>query len=229
MPSIGAVRYGSFVQEFNVTWRMFQMNIAVLASGEGTTLQAVLDACASGRVPARVGVVISNNAAAGALRRAHGAGVPTRHLSAATAGDAARLDQVLTETLVAFGTDLVMLAGYMKRLGPVILGKFAGRIINTHPALLPEFGGQGMFGMHVHRAVLAAGRRTSGATVHWVDDDYDSGAVIAQVRVPVEPADSAESLASRVQAAERELVIEVLGAVASGRLKPPPRQASATS
>ncbi len=206
------------------------MNITVLASGEGTTLQAVLDACADGRVPARVGLVISNNAAAGALRRAHSAGVPTRHLSTATAGGAARLDQALAATLVEFGTDLVMLAGYMKRLGPVTLGEFAGRIINTHPALLPQFGGQGMFGMHVHRAVLAAGARISGATVHWVEDDYDSGTVIAQVRVPVEPADSAESLAARVQAAERELVVEVLGAAASGRLEPPPlRQASATS
>jgi phosphoribosylglycinamide formyltransferase 1 len=177
-----------------------------------------------------VGVVISNNAAAGALRRARRAGVPARHLSAATAGGAAKLDQALRATLVEFATDLVMLAGYMKRLGPVTLAEFAGRIINTHPALLPEFGGQGMFGMNVHRAVLAAGRPVSGATVHWVDDDYDSGAVIAQVRVPVELADSAESLAARVQAAERELVLQVLGAAASGRLKPPQqRSASATS
>jgi phosphoribosylglycinamide formyltransferase 1 len=218
------------VQEFNVTRRLLQMNIAVLASGEGTTLQAVLDACAGGHVPARVGVVISNNTGAGALRRARSAGVPTRHVSAATAGGPARLDQALRETLVEFGTDLVMLAGYMKRLGPVTLAEFAGRIINTHPALLPEFGGQGMFGLNVHRAVLAAGRQVSGATVHWVDAHYDSGAVIAQVRVPVEPADSAESLAARVQAAERELVLEVLGAAAAGRLKPPPqRPASATS
>jgi phosphoribosylglycinamide formyltransferase 1 len=206
------------------------MNIAVLASGEGTTLQAVLDACADGRLPARVSVVISNNAAAGALRRARGAGVPTRHLSVATAGGVVPLDQVLRDTLVGFGSELVLLAGYMKRLGPLTLAAFAGRIINTHPALLPEFGGQGMFGINVHRAVLAAGRRTSGATVHWVDEDYDTGSVIAQVRVPVEQEERAESLAARVQAAERELVIEVLGAAASGRLKPPqPGQASATS
>src|SRR5580658_6721315 len=131
MPSIGAVRYASFVQEFNA----LQMNIAILASGEGTTLQAVLDACAGGRLAARVAVVISNNPSAGALRRARSAGVPARHLSAVTAG---------------------------------------GRIINTHPALLPEFGGEGMFGSHVHRAVLAAGRRISGATVHWVDENYDT-------------------------------------------------------
>ncbi len=198
------------------------MNIAVMASGEGTTLQAVLDACASGRLPARVGVVISNNAAAGALRRARRAGVPTRHMSVATAGGPQSLDRALSETLREFSSDWVLLAGYMKRLGPQTLARFAGRIINTHPALLPEFGGQGMFGRNVHRAVLAAGRRTSGASVHWVDENYDTGALIAQVRVPVESDDSADSLAARVQAAERDLVVEVLVAAASGRLKPPP-------
>lgn len=197
------------------------MNIGVLASGEGTTLQAVLDACASGRLPARVGVVISNNAAAGALRRARAAGVPARHLSAANAGGSQSLDQALSGTLQEFASDWVLLAGYMKRLGPATLARFVGRIINTHPALLPEFGGQGMFGANVHRAVLAAGRRTSGASVHWVDENYDTGAVIAQVRVPVESGDSADSLALRVQAAERELVVEVLAAAASGRLEPP--------
>jgi phosphoribosylglycinamide formyltransferase 1 len=228
MPNIGAVRYGSFVQEFNDTGRL--VKIAVLASGEGTTLQAVLDACASGQLAARVGVVISNNAAAGALRRAHSAGVPGRHLSAATAGGPAAQDQALNNMLVEFATDLVLLAGYMKRLGPVTLGRFAGRIINTHPALLPQFGGQGMYGLHVHRAVLAAGLEVSGASVHWVDENYDTGEVIAQVRVPVESGDSVPALAARVQAAERELVIEVLAAAASGRLKPPQqRPASATS
>jgi phosphoribosylglycinamide formyltransferase 1 len=217
MPSIGTVRYDSFAQEFNA----LPMNIAILASGEGTTLQAVLDACTSGRLPARVAVVISNNAAAGALRRARAAGVPARHLSAASAGGAGPLDLALSETLREFASDWVLLAGYMKQLGPVTLARFAGRIINTHPALLPEFGGRGMFGANVHRAVLAAGRRTSGASVHWVDENYDTGAVIAQVPVPVESGDSADSLAQRVQAAERELVIGVLAAAASGRLKPP--------
>ncbi len=206
------------------------MNIGVLASGEGTTLQAVLDACASGRLAARIAVVISNNASAGALRRARDAGVPARHLSLATAGGSQSLDQALAETLSEFASDWVLLAGYMKRLGPKTLAPFAGRIINTHPALLPEFGGQGMFGANVHRAVLAAGRRTSGASVHWVDENYDTGAVIAQVRVPVESGDSVESLAQRVQAAERELVVEVLAAAASGRLNPPQQShAGATS
>jgi phosphoribosylglycinamide formyltransferase-1 len=197
------------------------MIIAVLASGEGTTLQAVLDACAAGRVPARVGVVISNNRTAGALRRARAAAVPARHLSALTAGGEAAVDQLLRDTLLEFDAQWVLLAGYMKRLGPLTLAAFAGRIMNTHPALLPEFGGRGMYGMNVHRAVLAAGRSQSGATVHWVDATYDTGAMIRQVRVPVETGDSAESLAARVQAAERELVVEVLAAAASGRLKPP--------
>jgi phosphoribosylglycinamide formyltransferase 1 len=202
------------------------MNIAVLASGEGTTLQAVLDACSSGRLPARVGVVISNNGPSGALRRARAAGVPTRHLSAQRAGGPVALDQALRDTLREFGTDLVLLAGYMKRLGPLTLAAFSGRILNTHPALLPQFGGQGMFGLNVHRAVLAAGQKITGASVHWVDENYDTGAVIAQVRVPVEAGDSAMSLAARVQAAERELIVEVLGAAASGRLKPPPPAAA---
>lgn len=207
------------------------MIIAVLASGEGTTLQAVLDACARQRLPARVGIVISNNPTAGALRRARAAGVPARHLSAATAGGAAALDQALRDTLIESDTQWVLLAGYMKRLGPLTLAAFAGRIMNTHPALLPEFGGQGMYGLNVHRAVLAAGCAVSGASVHWVDADYDTGTVIRQVRVPVESGDIAESLAARVQAAERELVVEVLAAAASGRLKPPPDHSarSATS
>ena len=112
-----------------------------------------------GRLPARVGVVISNNPAAGALRRARAAAVPARHLSAVTAGGEAAADQALRDTLLEFAAQWVLLAGYMKRLGPLTLAAFAGRIMNTHPALLPEFGGQGMYGLNVHRAVLAAGRR----------------------------------------------------------------------
>jgi phosphoribosylglycinamide formyltransferase 1 len=200
------------------------MNVAVLASGEGTTLQAVLDACASGRLAARVCGVISNNAEAGALRRARAAGVPARHLSALSAGGAEQADEALRAALVELGAQWVLLAGYLKRLGPKTLAAFGGRILNTHPALLPEFGGQGMYGRNVHRAVLAAGRQVSGATVHWVDAGYDTGAVISQVRVPVAAADTAESLAARVQAAERDLVVEVLAAAASGRLAPPPER-----
>ena len=197
------------------------MNIAVLASHEGTTLQAILDACRDGRIAARVALVVSNNADSGALRRARLAGSEARHLSGRLHPDAEELDRTLCGVLVEHRIDLVMLAGYMKRLGPLTLARFRGRIFNTHPALLPKFGGTGMYGMNVHRAVLAAGERTSGATVHLVDEGYDSGPVVAQVRVSVEKDDTPETLAARVQQAERALVTDVLAAAASGAMPLP--------
>ena len=198
------------------------MKIGVLASHEGTTLQAVLDACATGRIPAQVVLVVSNNAGSGALRRARTAGVPALHLSSTTHPDPESLDRALLQALRAQAVDLVLLAGYMKKLGPLTLAAFPGRILNTHPALLPRFGGQGLYGAHVHRAVLAAGERESGASIHWVDGEYDTGPVIAQVRVPVEPGDTPESLAARVQAAERTLLVKVLDELARGQ-RPWPR------
>jgi phosphoribosylglycinamide formyltransferase-1 len=193
------------------------MNIGVLASHEGTTLQAVLDACAAGRIAARVGVVISNNGDSGALRRARAAGVAALHLSTRTHPRPHELDEAIRAALVAHGCELVLLAGYMKLLGERTLGAFAGRVINTHPALLPRHGGRGLYGMHVHHAVLAAGDRESGASVHLVDAEYDTGPVLAQVRVSVEAGDDAERLAARVQRAERELLVGVLADLASGR------------
>jgi phosphoribosylglycinamide formyltransferase-1 len=192
------------------------MNIGVLASHEGTTLQAVLDACAAGRIAARVSVVISNNADSGALRRARAAGVAAVHLSTRTHPQPSELDEAIRATLVASDCELVLLAGYMKLLGARTLGAFAGRILNTHPALLPKHGGRGLYGMHVHRAVLAAGERESGASVHLVDQNYDTGPVLAQIRVPVEPGDRPETLAARVQCAERELLVGLLADLASG-------------
>jgi phosphoribosylglycinamide formyltransferase-1 len=197
------------------------IGIAVLASHEGTTLQAVLDACADGAIPARVVAVVSNNADAGALRRARAAGVPAHHLSSRTHPEPADLDAALCRALVASHADVVLLAGYMKKLGPAVLERFRGRILNTHPALLPKFGGQGMYGANVHRAVLAAGEKTSGATVHVVTEEYDAGPIVAQAEVAVLPDDTPDSLAERVQARERRLLVEVLGAVAARRLTLP--------
>jgi len=197
------------------------MNIAVLASHQGTTLQAVLDACAAGAIDARVALIISNNAGSGALARARTAGVPALHLSGSTHADPAALDAAIASALEQHAVDLVLLAGYMKRLGPRTLARYAGRILNTHPALLPRHGGPGMYGMHVHRAVLAAGEPESGATVHVVEADYDSGPVIAQVRVPVEAGDTPETLAERVQQAERAQLTQVLAQIAAGRRRLP--------
>ena len=109
-----------------------------------------------------------------------------------------------------------MLAGYMKKLGPALLERYRGRILNTHPALLPKFGGHGMYGMHVHEAVLRAGETESGPSVHLVDVEYDTGRVLAQAQVPVEPSDTPDTLAARVQERERRLVVAVLGQIANG-------------
>jgi phosphoribosylglycinamide formyltransferase-1 len=196
------------------------VRVGVLASHEGTTLQALIDGLA--RSPeAAVVIVISNNGDSGALRRARAAEIATAHLSGHTHPDSDALDAAVTETLSSHGVELLILAGYMKKLGARTLSTFAGRILNTHPALLPKFGGQGMYGMHVHRAVLAAGEMVTGVSVHVVTAEYDAGPVIAQREVPVDPSDTPESLAERVQAVERRLLVDVVLDVARGRIALP--------
>lgn len=190
------------------------MRLAVLASHEGTTLQAILDAIAAGRIPVDMAVVVSNNRDSGALRRARTADVPAVHLSSVTHPDPEALDLAICQTLESARVDLVLLAGYLKKLGAQVLGRYRGRIVNTHPALLPKFGGQGMYGSRVHEAVLASGDPETGVSLHVVEAEYDTGPVIAQCRVPVFAGDSVQSLASRVQEREREFVVETLAALA---------------
>ena len=194
------------------------MNIGVLASHEGTTLQSIIDACAQGRINGRVVAVVSNNSASGALRRAAAAGIETFHLSSVTYSSADSLDAAICGALQRTRADVVFLAGYMKRMGPRTLAAFPARILNTHPALLPKFGGQAMFGDRVYEAVLAGGESESGASVHLVDAEYDTGAVVRQERIRVLPGDTVESLKARVQACERKAVVETLAAIASGEL-----------
>lgn len=201
------------------TKRGQRLRIGVLASHTGTTLQAIIDAIVARRLDAELCLVISNNSQSGALQRAARAGVRTLHLSSATHPDEPELDRAIRDALVARDADLVFLAGYMKKLGPIVLGHFESRILNTHPALLPKFGGHGMYGSHVHRAVLEAKERVSGASVHLVTSEYDTGPVVAQAQVEVHEADTVETLAERVQAAERQLVVEVLNQVARGELQ----------
>jgi phosphoribosylglycinamide formyltransferase-1 len=194
------------------------LRIGVLASHEGTTLQAILDACATREIPAEVVVVVSNNSDSGALRRARTAGARAVHLSSRT-HPGALLDVAIADALSECGVEVVMLAGYMKKLGPVVLERYSGRILNTHPALLPKFGGQGMYGMRVHEAVIAAGEAESGPSVHLVDAEYDTGRVLSQAAVPVQPGDTPQSLAARVQERERRLVVSVLDQLARGGLQ----------
>ncbi|MCB1683397.1 MAG: phosphoribosylglycinamide formyltransferase [Pseudomonadales bacterium] len=186
------------------------MRIGVLASHGGSVLQAIMDACASGEIPARVALVLSNNSGARALERARAEGIESIHLSSQTHPDSEALDQAMVSALQSASVDWVVLAGYMKKLGPKTLAAFHDRILNTHPALLPKFGGAGFYGRRVHQAVLDAGETESGATVHLVEGDYDTGPILAQVRVPVHAGDTVEALEERVKVAERRLIITTL-------------------
>lgn len=197
------------------------MKLAVLASHGGSNMQAILDRIAEGDLPARVVLVISNNSGSGALERARRAGVPWRHISSRTVGAGQSEDDAIVEALGEAAPDLVVLAGYMKRLGPRTLTTYEGRILNIHPALLPRHGGPGMYGLRPHEAALAAGDNESGATVHMVDADYDRGPILRQARVPIEPGDTPETLQQRVLAAEHQLYPDVLAEIAAGRIKLP--------
>lgn len=183
------------------------VRLAVLASHEGTTLQALINACADQRLTAKLVVVISNNSGSGALKRAHDAGIPAQHISGKTH---ACEDQAVLEACQHAGADWVLLLGYMKKLGAQTLAAYKGRILNTHPALLPKFGGQGYFGRRVHEAVIAAGETQSGASIHIVDYDYDTGPILAQVSVPVLASDTPALLEQRVKAAEQRLLVDTI-------------------
>ncbi len=194
------------------------LNIGFLASHGGSNLQALLDAISTGALPVRASVVISNNSGSMALERARAAGVPALHLSGQMYTDPDALDQAILHTLRASGVNLVVLAGYMKKLGPRVLEAYRGRVLNIHPALLPKHGGQGMYGIHVHEAVLAAGDEESGVSVHLVDAEYDRGPVIAQVSVPVQAGDTPQTLQQRVLAEEHRLYPETLRRIAAGEI-----------
>jgi phosphoribosylglycinamide formyltransferase-1 len=179
----------------------------------------VIDSCISGVLHGEVVLVISNNSGSGAMARAERHEIPAVHLSGRTHPDPDGLDRAITAMLRAHSPDVVLLAGYMKKLGPHTLGAYRGRLINTHPALLPKYGGAGMYGAHVHAAVLAAGEPTTGVSVHLVDGDYDTGRVLAQNDLDVAADDDADSLAIRVQAVERLLLVDVLQQIAIGQIR----------
>jgi phosphoribosylglycinamide formyltransferase-1 len=192
--------------------------IAVLASGGGSNLQAILDYLdhRGQSRSADVAVVASDRPTSGALARAHGRGVATEKVRGPSCPDGHDLSTILTE----HRCDLVVLAGYLRLVPPEIVRAFDGRILNTHPALLPAFGGRGMYGLRVHKAVIASGARVSGATIHLIDEEYDRGFILAQWPVPVFAGDDAPMLASRVLRVEHLLLPRVIDAVAAGRIVP---------
>jgi phosphoribosylglycinamide formyltransferase-1 len=193
------------------------IRLAVLLSGTGRTLQNLLDRCADGRLPARVVLVISNKPDALGLTRAERAGVPTAVVSRKQFADREAFSATVFDHCRRAGADLVCMAGFLQLLR--IPDDFAHRVVNIHPALLPAFGGPGMYGHHVHEAVLASGAKVSGCTVHFADNEYDHGPIILQRAVEVRDDDTADTLAERVFAAECEAYPEAIRLFAEGKLR----------
>jgi phosphoribosylglycinamide formyltransferase-1 len=182
------------------------LKLAVFVSGGGTNLQSLIDACHDGTLKAEIKAVISNNSGAFGLERARKAGIETFHISKVKYPDDNLYLKAINEVLDSHKIDLIVLAGYMKMLPSDIVKKYHGRIINIHPALLPKFGGKGMYGANVHKAVIEAGEKFSGATVHIVDEHYDHGPILIQRRVPVLKDDTPETLAARVLEIEHRIL-----------------------
>jgi phosphoribosylglycinamide formyltransferase-1 len=193
---------------------MGSTRIAVLASGSGTNLQALLEACGDGRVPAQVCLVLSDRPGAHALERARRAGVPDRVLRPRDFPDRDAHDRAVAAACRAAGASLVVLAGYMRLVGPPFLEEWAMRCINVHPALLPAFPG-----LDAPAQALAYGAKVTGATVHFVDGGVDTGPVILQEAVPVLPGDTVETLHRRIQAVEWRLLPQAVALAAAGRLR----------
>lgn len=191
-----------------------ELRVAVIASHAGSNLRALHRVSLGADAHFRIVLVISNNSDSGALRYARDNAIPARHLSGRTHDDP---DEAIRAALVEHSAELVVTAGYLKKVGPRTRAEFSGRIINVHPALLPRHGGPGMYGEYVHRAVLDAGDPVSGASVHLVSDDYDTGQVIGRLEVPVRPGDTAQTLGARVLDAEHTLLPDVVGRIAAGR------------
>ena len=195
------------------------LRVAVLVSGTGSNLQALIDACRGGALGAEIAVAISNVPHALALERARRAGISAVIVNHKAFPTAAAFEARLSETLAAHHIDLVCLAGFLRILSPGFVSAFRGRIVNIHPALLPAFGGKGMYGERVHRAVLASGATESGCTVHFVTEIPDGGPIIAQATVPVESGDTPATLAARVAKEEHHLYPEVVRLFALGRIR----------
>lgn len=198
-----------------------ELRLGFLASHGGSNMTAILEAIARGQLPAIPKVVISNNANAKALQTAKEANLPYYWINEKTEGGLQEVDAAIVRVLKHHAVNLVILNGYMKKIGPQTLEAFNGRILNIHPSLLPKYGGQGMFGIHVHQAVLAAHEQFTGATVHVIDENYDKGQTLGQTQVPVLPQDTPETLAARVMAAEKELYVHILRQIAQEDIQLP--------
>jgi phosphoribosylglycinamide formyltransferase-1 len=195
------------------------MNIAVFASGRGSNFQAILDAIDVGLLPAQIVVLISNKSDAGAMEIARTHNISTRHLSQLMYSSEEAMADAMLEVLEENRADFIALAGYLKKIPAQVIRQYRNRIVNIHPALLPSFGGEGMYGHRVHEAVIAKGEKVSGATVHVVDEEYDRGPIVLQKTVVVLPNDTPDSLAAKVLKIEHEIFPLALKAFAEGRVR----------
>ena len=192
--------------------------VAFLASHNGTSMRAIVQAIRKGYVLLNPVILISNNKDCGAMKWAQNNKIPVAHISKKTAGTDALADATMLKVLKETRVDYVVCSGYMRKIGPKVLEAYKRRVLNVHPALLPKFGGQGMYGEHVHKAVIAAKETKSGATIHLVDEIYDHGPIVAQVEVPVSHEDDHETLAQRIQSEERVLYMDTLRRIADGEI-----------
>ncbi len=198
-----------------------RMRIGFLASHNGSSLRAIVAALRSGVLKGTAQVVISNNRESPALDFARRETIAAHYINEANCAPSENADQAIARALDTHGVDLVVLSGYMRKIGPLTLQRYPARILNIHPGPLPKFGGRGMYGMNVHKAVLAAGEAITGVAIHVVDGEYDQGPVVAETAIPVLPEDAPEDLAQRVSQAEPDFFVSVLRRIQAGEIRLP--------
>lgn len=192
------------------------LKLGFLASRNGSSMRAVVAAIAAGALPAEARLVVSNNRKSAALEFAQARGIES--LCLPTEKDPEAADLALRDAMAAAGVELIVLSGYLRKLGPATLARYRNRVLNIHPGRLPEFGGEGMYGRRVHEAVIAAGVPASGVTIHLVDEEYDRGPILARRDLALNPGETADSLEARITALEPLFFVETLQAIAAGGL-----------
>lgn len=191
------------------------MNIVVFASGSGTNFQAIINAVENGQINGRIRGLITNKSGIQAIERAKNHHINVKTLAPSSFSDQTNYIQTLLDQLEKWGTDLIVLAGYMIKIPTEVIDRYRGRIVNIHPSLLPKYGGKGFYGMNVHQAVLDNGESESGCTVHLVTEEYDDGPILAQQKVPVKDDDDASTLAARILKQEHQLFPKVIAKLAT--------------
>ncbi len=196
------------------------LNIAVFASGRGTNFEAILRAIETGKLHnLSIAAVISNNPDAPVLTIAREHNIPVYHLSQKQFPSEEKFDEAVLDVFDRYSVNFIVLAGYMKKLSTNLVRRFRNRMLNIHPALLPKFGGKGMYGMHVHEAVINSGERISGVTIHIVDEEYDHGPIVKQRTIAVDKDETPETLAMKIHGIEHQLYPEVLQLFADDRVR----------